>query len=115
MSQVNVRLTDHASKQKIMVAVEGRDVAPGLAITPFFYSGEPEPDRFTITHTQSGLNLGGPFCAHRAEDAAQIAILSRVDWTENPDDLKASAGPKVMALLGVMTHVCDPCFVAVTS
>ena len=110
MSAVTIRLTESHTGRAITIDTEGREVAPGLAVTPFFYNANPETDRFSITHVESGKLLGGPFCAHRVDEAVQIAILSRVDWTESPDDLKASAAPKVKALLQVMTHVCDACF-----
>jgi len=63
--------------------VEGREIAPGLAITPAYYSGF-----YALTHTRSGHALVRMLCAGHIRPAAVAAAGSRIDWTGDLDTVR---------------------------
>lgn len=72
--------------------VQGRLLAPGLAITPS-QSERVKPDRprFNLTHTPTGLAFRTRMCGVHVQEAGRLAAESSVDWTiPDKDDMVAA-------------------------
>lgn len=70
--------------------VQGRLVAPGLAITPSLSTPANKPSRFKLTHVPTGLMVGRPWCGTHVQEIAEVAVAADVDWTAGQDQTVAA-------------------------
>ena len=69
--------------------VQGRMVAPGLAITP----DKPRERgglRYALTHVPSGLAARLDLCGVHVQDMVKLAVDSGIDWTLGLDEVTAA-------------------------
>ncbi|MGN9802026.1 hypothetical protein [Micromonospora sp. L32] len=91
---------------KDLIDVEGRIIAPGLAITP---SGD-EGTRFGISHLPSGKAVITGRCAEHVEEAARLITghPKPIDWTRTDEAIVADEAAKdlVVSVNGAV----GPCY-----
>jgi len=67
------------SKGGELIPVEGRVIAPGLAITASLGGN----NRYVITHTPSGLAVMNDRCAEHIDAIAALITAHPIDWTRS--------------------------------
>lgn len=83
--------TIFVNRGKTQTEVQGRVVAPGLAIVPA-HQGAPTPGqlRYMLIHIPSGLAVQMDRCGTHVQDVAAAATASGIDWTLGQDDVTAA-------------------------
>jgi hypothetical protein len=71
--------------------VQGRIVAPGLALTPFPQLNPKEPARYCLTHIATGLAVIPGTCGVHALKGVETATSVDVDWTITDKDAMVAA------------------------
>jgi hypothetical protein len=89
--------------------VQGRLVAPGLALTPERKSNPKHPDRYAVTHIPTGLAVIPGACGVHALENGEAAAAVGIDWTITDQkamvDAIRTAG--VMQQLMAHWHTCN--------
>lgn len=98
-------------KEGVPTQVQGRLVAPGLAITPSMGNKPHKPVRYVLTHVASGLTTGLGRCAVHVEEAAERATGFGIDWTADKtavvEAVKAAGVPNVLGTAPFCRGWCD--------
>jgi hypothetical protein len=81
--------------------VQGRVVAPGLAITPLPKLNPKHPDRYSVTHIPTGLAVIPEACGVHVQQAADVTVELGVDWSI-PNKEEVTAAGKAAGFLEIL-------------